>query len=294
VSAGASTGEGPLAIIAGAGRLPAEIAAEVAGRQEEVAILPIKGVANADFSAFRQQPVGMLDPNGVLAALDGLKARAVIMAGTVHRPGIGLVMAGYEAVRNREEIRKVVQGGDDNLLRGIIAFLEDNGFPVLGVRDVAPRLMAQAGLLGRHAPDEADRQDIACGQKALVAMGASDIGQGVVVVQRRVLAVEAAEGTDNMIRRVAGLRRKGLIGRLLRHGRPAVAEQSGGVLVKAAKPGQDFRVDLPAIGPRTVRLAREAGLGGIAIEAGSVLVVEREMTIKAADAAGLYIIGVAP
>jgi len=294
VSAATAVGAGPLAIIAGAGRLPAEIAAEVAERQEDVAILPIKGVANADFSAFRQRPVGMLDPNGVLAALADLDARAVIMAGTVHRPGIGLVMAGYEAVRNREEIRKVVQGGDDNLLRGIIAFLEDNGFPVLGVRDVAPRLMVQEGLLGRHAPTEADTQDIASGRRALAAMGLSDIGQGLIVAQHRILAVEAAEGTDNMIRRVTGLRRKGLIGRLLRHGRPAIAEQTGGVLVKAAKPGQDFRVDLPAIGPRTVRLAREAGLGGIAIEAGSVLVVEREMTIRAADAAGLYIIGVAP
>jgi UDP-2,3-diacylglucosamine hydrolase len=287
-------GAGTLAIIAGAGRLPAEIAAEVAARQGEVAILPIRGVADADFSAFPQLPVGMLDPNGVLAALRAVKADAVVMAGTVHRPGIGLVMAGYEAVRNREEIRKVVQGGDDNLLRGIIAFLEDNGFPVLGVREVAPGLMAQAGLLGRHVPDEADRQDIECGRRALAAMGASDIGQGVVVAQRRVLAVEAAEGTDNMIRRVAGLRRKGFVGRMLRHGRPAVAEHSRGVLIKAAKPGQDFRVDLPAVGPRTVRLVCAAGLAGIAVEAGSVLVVEREMTIQAADAAGLFIIGVAP
>jgi UDP-2,3-diacylglucosamine hydrolase len=294
VSTAISSAAGPLAIIAGAGRLPAEIAAEVASRQEEVAILPLKGVADADFSGFRQQPVGMLDPTGVLAALGEVKARAVILAGTVHRPGIGLVLAGYEAVRHREEIRRVVQGGDDNLLRGIIAFLEDNGFPVLGVREVAPRLMAQAGVLGRKAPNEAERMDIACGQQALVAMGPSDIGQGVVVAQRRILAVEAAEGTDSMIRRVGALRRTGVIGRLLRHGRPAVAEQMGGVLVKAPKPGQDFRVDLPAVGPRTIRLAEAAGLSGIAIEAGSVLVVEREATIRAANAAGLYIVGIIP
>jgi DUF1009 family protein len=294
VSAGQPADAGPLAIIAGAGRLPVEIAAEVAARQEGVAILPLKGVADGDFSAFAQYPVGMLDPNGVLEQLSGLKARAVILAGAVHRPGIGLVMGAYQAVRNRDEIRKVLQGGDDNLLRGIVVFLEDHGFPVLGVRDVAPKLMAQAGPLGRHEPTEVDLVDIACGHRALTAMGPSDIGQGVIVAQKRILAVEAAEGTDNMIRRVTSLRRTGVIGRLQRHGRPAIAEQSGGVLVKAAKPGQDFRADLPAIGPRTVRLVKQAGLTGIAIEAGNVLVVEREATTRAADEAGLFIFGVTP
>jgi DUF1009 family protein len=294
MSEGRPAGRGPLAIIAGAGSLPAEIAAEVTARREDVAILPLKGVADADFSAYVHHPVGMLDPNGVLEQLSRLKARAVILAGAAHRPGIGLVMGAYQAVRNREEIRQVLQGGDDNLLRGIVVFLEDHGFPVLGIHDVAPRLLAQAGALGRHAPSEADLADIACGHRALAAMGPSDIGQGLIVSQRRVLAVEAAEGTDNMIRRVAGLRRPGLFGRLERHGRPVVAERTGGVLVKAPKPGQDYRVDLPGVGPRTVRLAKKARLAGIAIEAGAVLVLDREATIRAADEAGLFIVGVAP
>ncbi|WP_307437356.1 LpxI family protein [Labrys monachus] len=287
----AAAGTGPLAIIAGAGRLPAEIAAELSLRGVPFAVLPLKGVADADFSAFACYPVGMLDPNGVLEQLGRLQARAVILAGAVHRPGIGMVMAGWQAVRHREEIRRVVQGGDDNLLRGVVAFLEEHGFPVLGVRDVAPRLMAGAGPLGRHTPGPDDLADIACGHRALLAMGPSDIGQGVVVAQRRILAVEAAEGTDNMIRRVATLRRAGLVGRLQRCGRPVVSERAGGVLVKAAKPGQDFRVDLPAVGPRTVRLARRAGLSGIAVEAGAVLVVDRKATLKAADDAGLFIVG---
>ncbi len=285
---------GPLAIIAGAGRLPAEIAAEVAGRQESVVILPLKGFADADFSAFSQHPVSLIDPKGVLDQLAVVGAGCVILAGAVHRPGLGMLRQGVQAVRHLDEIRKVLEGGDDNLLRGVIVFLEKHGFPVLGVRDVAPRLMAQAGLLGRHRPSEAEFTGIALGHAALIAMGPSDIGQGVIVAQKRVLAVEAAEGTDNMIRRVSWLRRPGPIGRLLRHGRPAVAEQSGGVLVKAAKPGQDFRADLPGIGPRTVRLARQAGLAGIAIEAGNVLVLEREATIRAADEAGLFVIGVTP
>lgn len=291
-AAGAASAMPPLAIIAGAGRLPAEIAAAAAARGESVAILPVRGFADADFSGFAQYPVNLIDPKGVLGELARAGARRVILAGAVHRPGLGMISSGIQAVRHLEEIRNVLEGGDDNLLRGVIVFLEKHGYVVVGVRDVAPSLMAPEGRLGRLSPGPAELEGIAIGRHALAAMGADDIGQGVVVAQRRVLAVEAAEGTDNMIRRVAALRRRGLIGRLLRHGRPPVAELDGGVLVKAAKPQQDFRADLPGVGPRTVRLARKAGLAGIAIEAGNVLVLEREATIAAADAANLFLVGV--
>ncbi|MGJ4855360.1 LpxI family protein [Labrys sp. La1] len=281
-----------LAVVAGAGRLPAEIAAEAAERGEAVVILPLKGFADADFAGYAQYPVSLIDPKGVLQELARAGAGRVILAGAVHRPGLGMVRSGIQAVRHLEEIRNVLEGGDDNLLRGVIVFLEKHGYAVVGVRDVAPSLMAPRGTLGHLSPSAAELEGIAIGQRALAAMGPSDIGQGVVVAQRRVLAVEAAEGTDNMIRRVAVLRRLGLFGRLSRHGRPPIAEQDGGVLVKAAKPGQDFRADLPSIGPRTVRLAKKAGLAGIAIEAGNVLVLERDATIAAADAANLFLVGV--
>lgn len=281
-----------LAVIAGAGRLPAEIAAEAAKRGEAVAILPLKGFADADFAGYAQYPVSLIDPKGVLQELARAGAGRVVLAGAVHRPGLGMIRSGIQAVRHLDEIRNVLEGGDDNLLRGVIVFLEKHGYAVVGVRDVAPSLMAPVGPLGRLSPSPAEIEGIAVGRRALAAMGADDIGQGVVVAQKRVLAVEAAEGTDNMIRRVALLRRSGLLGRLLRHGRPPVAEQDGGVLVKAAKPEQDFRADLPGIGPRTVRLAKKAGLAGIAIEAGNVLVLERDATIAAADAANLFLVGV--
>ena len=113
----------------------------------------------------------------------------------------------------------------------------------------------------------------------------------MVVSERRILAVEAAEGTDAMLRRVALLRRRGGVGRLLRHGRPPIAERRGGVLVKAPKPGQDFRVDLPAAGARTARLAAAAGLAGIAVEAGAVLLVERQAMLAEADRLGLFVAG---
>lgn len=273
--------------------MPAEIAAEVAARGEAVVVMPLRGVADADFAGFAQEPIGMMDPAGAVAALGRLGVGRIVMAGTVHRPGLGLVLAAWQAALNRDEIRRIVRGGDDNVLRGVIAFLEHSGFPVVGVRDVAPGLMAAIGLLAGRDPGESAMADIARGVEALRAFGPLDVGQAVVVADGRVLAVEAAEGTDAMLRRVSALRRHGLLGRLLRHGRPVLAEHRGGVMVKAPKPGQDMRADLPVIGPRTVRLAVRAGLAGIAVEAGGVLVVERQQTLAEAEKLGLFILGVA-
>lgn len=287
----ASPAAGPLALIAGAGHLPGEVAAELMRRGENLVVLPLAGIADGDFSAFRSIAIDVLNPVGALAALRSAGARGVLMAGTVHRPGIGLVFKSWQAVAHREEIRKILHGGDDNLLRGVVDYLETNGFPVVGLREATPQLMASRGLLCGVVP-EAAAADIERGIEVLDRLGVADIGQALVVAALRVLAVEAAEGTDAMIRRVRTLRRRGPLWRLLRAGRPALPERRGGVLVKAAKPSQDFRVDLPVIGPQTVRLAAAAGLSGIAIEAGAVMVVEREATLAAAQRAGLFIFGV--
>jgi DUF1009 family protein len=285
---------GPLAVIAGAGRLPSEIVAEMTERGDPVVVLPIAGLADGSFGAHQGEAISILDPAGAIAVLRRAGASGVVLAGTVHKPRLGLVLRGWQAVRHRDEIRSVVQGGDDNLLRGVVRFLEGNGFPVRGVGEVAPRLMAPAGQMGaRPAPPQAMR-DIARGFEALRALGPLDVGQAAVVCEGRILAIEAAEGTDAMLRRVAALRRSGPVGRLLRRGRPAVAERRGGVLVKAPKPGQDFRVDLPVIGPRTVALAAAAHLHGIAVEAGGVLVVERPRAAAEADRAGLFVVGETP
>jgi DUF1009 family protein len=286
-------GAGPLAIIAGAGRLPSEVAAELADRGARFVVMPLRGIADGDYSKFQTVPINVLDPAGAITALKAAAARGVVMAGSVHRPGAKLVLRGWQAVWHSEEIRKVVHGGDDNLLRGVIRYLEDNGFPVIGLREAAPKLMAGQGLLCGPSPSALAAADIARGFEILGMLGPADIGQALVIATLRVLAVEAAEGTDGMIRRIATLRRGGLSGRLLRAWRPPLADRTGGVLVKAAKPGQDFRADLPVIGPRTVRLAAAAGLSGIAIEAGAVLIVERQATLTIAEKAGLFIVGVA-
>ncbi len=167
--------------------------------------------------------------------------------------------------------------GDDSLLKAVIAELESEGFRVVGMHAILGDVLAEEGVWGRRAADAAAQSDIDHGLKVARGLGVLDIGQSVVIQQGIVLGVEAVEGTDALLRRCGELRRQG----------------PGGVLVKIAKPGQERRVDLPTIGVRTVEAAAAAGLSGIAVESGSTIVVDRPGIIKAADAAGLFLCGVA-
>ena len=146
---------------------------------------------------------------------------------------------------------------------------------------MAPELLAGEGTLGAKSPSPEDRADIETGFRVVAALGRLDVGQAAVVVKGRVLAVEAAEGTDAMIARCAELRK----------GASARRRGLAGVLVKAPKPGQEERVDLPTIGPDTVESAARARLAGIAVAAGRVLIADRAATFAAADRHGLFLFG---
>jgi hypothetical protein len=146
---------------------------------------------------------------------------------------------------------------------------------------VAPEITAPLGTLGRHGPDAAVDEDIDRGFALLAAMSTFDVGQAIVIAGRRVLAIEAAEGTDLMLDRVAAMREAGRI--RLPHG--------VGVLVKGPKRRQDRRFDLPSIGPDTIARAVRAGLAGIAVIAGATIVAEPQRLIEAADRAGLFVVG---
>jgi hypothetical protein len=155
----------------------------------------------------------------------------------------------------------------------LIAEIESEGLHVVGADDILHDLLVAEGVLGRHRPDDLAASDIARGLEVARALGAVDVGQAVVVQQGIVLGVEAIEGTDALIARAANLRREG----------------PGGVLVKIKKPGQERRADLPTIGLSTVTAAVDAGLRGIAIEAGATLLIGRERLVAAADTAGLFV-----
>jgi hypothetical protein len=173
--------------------------------------------------------------------------------------------------------------GDDQLLRGVVSLLEERGHPVIGAHEIAPELLAGEGVLGRVRPDAALQRSIDTGLRLLADLSRYDVGQAAVVAGGRVLAIEGPEGTDRMLRRIPRPR-------LWTGRRDGVA---GAALVKAAKRGQDLRVDMPAIGPRTVAEAARAGLGGLAVGAGSTLILDRDGTVEAADRLGLALLGVA-
>lgn len=272
---------GPVAIIAGGGGFPAEIAAAVKASGRTVRIIGLRGFAARRIGGEAVEPADMLDPTRILSALKAIRPACVVLAGSVTRPGPLAIASVFSAFRNREELSRILSSGDDRILRGAVGLLEEAGFRVVGAQEVAPGLLAPEGVLTATPPAEQDEADMALSAEILSATGGFDIGQGVVVAGGRVLAVEGPEGTDAMLERVAGLRRS----------RRVKLDGPSGVLVKRPKPGQDVRVDLPAIGPRTVAKARAASLRGIGVAAGAVVLIDRAATLAAADRAGLFLKG---
>jgi DUF1009 family protein len=272
---------GPLGIIAGGGLLPCVIAEAAAARGLDLHIVGIRGEARDEIERYPHTWIKWGEVGKLFAALDDKGCRDLVIIGGVTRPDLANVKLDFGAIRNLPFIVSLGIGGDDHVLSKVVRFLEAKGYRVHGADDVAPELLAGEGTLGDKAPSGEDRADIATGFRVVRALGRLDIGQAAVVAKGHVLAVEAAEGTDAMLARCADLRK---IGRLKERAR-------SGVLVKAPKPGQEERVDLPTIGPETVRKAASAGLAGIAVAAGHVLVAERATTLAAANQHGLFLVG---
>jgi DUF1009 family protein len=273
---------GPLGIIAGRGPLPCVLAESAAARGLPLHIVAIRGEAREEIERFPHTWIKWGEIGKMFAALDTNGCGDLVIIGGVNRPDLANVRFDLGAIRTLPFLLSLGKGGDDHVLSRIVRFFEDKGYRVHGAGDVAPELLAGEGTLGDKAPSAEDRADIEAAFRVVGALGRLDVGQAVVVVKGHVLAVEAAEGTDAMLARCAELRE---LGRARRRTR-------AGVLVKAPKPGQEERVDLPTIGPDTVNKAAAAGLAGIAVAAGQVLMAERAATIEAANQHGLFLLGV--
>jgi len=278
----AATHEGPLGIICGSGSIPLAVAAAVERRGRRVMLFALRGLVDARAVAAYPHcwiAIGQLGRFRRLARAEG--CRDLVLVGGLVRPAIRQVRLDWATLVEMPRIIRAFRGGDDHLLTGIGRILEGDGFRLLGAHEVAPDITAPSGALGRHRPDAGAAADIARGFEMLAAMSPFDVGQAVVIGKGHVLAVEAAEGTDAMLQRVAALREAGRI-RLPR---------GVGVLVKAPKQRQDRRFDLPSIGPDTVLHAAQAGLAGIAIVAGGTILAEPQRLVEAADANGLFVLG---
>jgi hypothetical protein len=267
--------DGPLGILAGGGELPRRLIAACRKADRPCFVVALEG--QTDRETVEGVPhgwAGLGAAGRVFELLRGASVREIVLAGAIKRPSFFSLKPDARAVQLLAKIGLRALG-DDGLLRAIITALEEEGFRVVGVQDVLGSLPAPFGVLGRIAPDAQARADIARGLEVARALGAVDVGQAVVVQQGIVLGVEAAEGTDALLARIASLKRAG----------------PGGVLVKLAKPGQDRRVDLPTVGVATIKKAAAAGLTGLAIEAGATLVLDLEGMVVAADEAGLFLEG---
>jgi len=277
-----SVAEGPLALVCGGGSLPLAVADSVAARGRRVLLFPLRGVADPKDYAGREHTFVYLGQLGTLARIARpLGCREIVLIGALTRPSLWSIRPDWLALRLLPRIVMAFRGGDNHLLTNIGKLIEEQGFTLRGAHEVAPEILAPQGPLGRLTPSANDNGDIAIGLDYLATAGRFDIGQAVVVAGRNIVAVEAAEGTDQMLARVAALRAEGRI------------RAPGGVLVKAPKPQQDRRLDLPSIGPDTVDMAEHARLSGIAVIAGGTVVAEPAALAAAADKAGLFVVGVA-
>ncbi|MCA3722381.1 MAG: UDP-2,3-diacylglucosamine diphosphatase LpxI [Phenylobacterium sp.] len=274
---------GRLGLIAGGGDLPLQIARHCVETGRPLFVVRLRGFADPSMDAFPGEVVGLAEVGRCIRVLKAAGCEAVCLAGNVARPDFAALKPDLRGMAMLPRLVLEARRGDDALLRAVLDEFRKEGFAIEGAHEVRSDLVLGAGVLGRHAPDAAHQADIRRALEIARRIGELDIGQGAVVCDGLVLAVEAQEGTDAMLRRVA------------EEVAPALRGEAGrrrGVLAKAPKPIQETRVDLPTIGPATVRGAARAGLAGLVGEAGRTLVLDREGLVALADELGLFVLGV--
>lgn len=260
------------ALIAGAGDLPAALVAAMA---EPPLVCAMDGFLPAGLIPDMLFRIERLVP--LLRSLEERGVTRIAFAGAVRRPRLDPALFDAGTAQMVPQLLAAMQGGDDATLRAVIAIFEEAGLTVVGAAEIAPHLVPGACVLAGD-PGPQDRADAARAEKIAAALGALDVGQGCVVAQGLCLGAETLAGTDAMLAAVAAL------GAL----RPDPA-RGRGLLYKAAKPGQDLRVDLPVIGPATLDHVQRAGLGGIAFQAGGVICLDLPLMQALAAERGLFL-----
>lgn len=279
----AETGTAGLAIICGGGAFPGAVAEAAVRNGRRPVMFGLKGWA--DPAVVERYPhhwmaIGQAGRFFRLARAEHCKE--VLFIGTVLRPPITQLRLDWQTIKAMPGLIRAYRGGDDTLISGVARIAERGGVRVVGIKDVAPEVLVPEGVLGRFRPSERDRADISRALTVIATLGPFDVGQAAIVAANHVLGIEAAEGTDSLLNRIAELRRVGRV----------TSARGTGVLVKAPKPGQDHRFDLPSIGPQTVENVARAGLAGLAVTAGSTIIAESDAVIAAADRLKVFLVGV--
>lgn len=259
-----------LAIISAGGRLPVELARAV----PDALVVTLKGVAHDQTGPVHEHQFEKLGALFVDLKAEGVTE--VVFAGGMARPKLDPGQFDEFMQATAPRLMAAFGQGDDALLRLVVSLFEENGLAVRGAHEIL-EITAKTGLIAGPAPDEVSLKDANRGVEILHTMSSLDVGQGVVVAGGLCLGIETLQGTDAML---------AFVGQTPDHLRRAK-----GVFVKAPKAGQDLRVDMPAIGPDTIRNVAQAGLAGVALAAGRVLVLDREVTLKLAEDLGVFIYG---
>lgn len=268
------TTRGPVGIIAGAGVLPSALATACQKSGRGTAIVALKGFADrSSLSGFPVLTLSIGQGRKMIRFFRDHHVRDIVLIGAVRRPSLFDVRPDWWTLSRLGPVLLRGAVGDDGLLRAVRGVFEAEGFQICGVHDFLPDLLARPGALSACSPSPDAAQDMARGFSVAQALGQVDVGQSVVVQQGVVLGVEAAEGTAALIERCGMLKRSG----------------PGPILIKSVKPGQDRALDLPTIGPDTVRAAIAAGFQGISVQAGSTLMVDPGEMSRLADAGGLFV-----
>ncbi len=273
--------DAPLGLIAGLGQLPVQVVAATEARGQSVFVVRLKGFVEPALDDAPGEIIGVAEVGKILKTLKQAGCKDVCFCGIVKRPDFSALKPDIRGMALLPKVIAAARKGDDALLRLLVNTFEAEGFKVIGADEAGGNLKAGEGLLAGAKPSEANMADLKKAAHIAGEAGRLDIGQGAIVCDGLVLCVEAQEGTDAMLRRCAELE-PALIGS---------ATSRRGVLVKRPKPIQERRIDLPAIGVKTVEGAAEAGLAGIGYEADGAILLDEANVRKRAEALGVFLYG---
>ncbi|WP_332066190.1 LpxI family protein [Bartonella sp. CB189] len=270
---------GRTAIIAGNGVLPITVAQALEKYGQNPFLVILRDEADAALYRYEHCELSIVELARLIKVLKAAEVCNVVLAGGVtKRPLLTQLRFDWKTILALPKLLMALKSGDDALLRAFIQIIEAYGFCVIGAHEIVPDLLApiEFKLTLRRATQK-EKSDILLAAEAAKLLGQLDVGQASVVVDGRVIALEGAEGTDNMLWRVCEMRERKQI------------PPKGGVLVKCAKPQQDHRVDLPSIGPWTIINVAKSGLSGIAVEANRSLILSAKATVEKANKHSLFI-----
>lgn len=267
----------PLGLICGAGEFPAAVALAASRAGYEVFCIKITPDPTPGIERYKHIEARFGEVGKMLKALRSRGIADLCLIGSVQRPHVMDLRPDWGAVRHIPNLIQLFQGGDDQLLSGILRFVEEQGFTVHGAHEIAPSLLAGEGALTECVPSDSHRNDIRKGFALLDALSSFDVGQAAVICEGQVIAIEGIEGTDRMLERVAVLLKR--------------KDFRRGVLVKAPKRMQDQRIDMPAVGPKTLQNLANAGLAGLCVRAGQVMVLQQDEMAQIARQHGVFVWG---